>query len=245
LRAVLTWHSIDDSGSVISTSRRSLERQLDALARQNVRVVPLGALHSLSDPEHAVALTFDDGFENFSTDALPLLAGRGFTATVFVVSDRAGMTNDWDPDSSRLRIPRMKLMSWEQLRGIGGQGIDIGGHSSTHRALTSLEPQELVRDVTRCADVIAQNTGSRPAAFAFPYGAHDRVSVEAVSRVFPVACTTEFATVTSRSSVNALPRLDMFYFRDPRMLEDWGSLSFRAFVALRNAGRRIRSGFRY
>jgi peptidoglycan/xylan/chitin deacetylase (PgdA/CDA1 family) len=241
LRAILTWHSIDESGSVISTRRDAFERQLDSLVRRNVRVVPLASLPLLDDKEDAAALTFDDGFLNFAADAVPLLKARAFTATVFVVADRVGTTNAWDDIRSGLGIPSLPLLTWEQIRRVKEDGFDVGGHGLTHRSLPSLDRDEQVHEVRGCADAVEEHCGVRPTSFAFPYGAHDTQSVDVVSQFFPVACTTEMGTVTERSSVHELPRLDMFYFREGTVLESWGSVSFRAFVALRSAARTIRS----
>lgn len=241
MRAILTWHSIDESGSVISTQRDSFERQLDALARPNVRVVPLSSLPSLDDSENAAALTFDDGFANFADVAVPLLKARAFPATVFVIPDRVGTANAWDKGKSSLGIPSLPLMTWDQVKAAKRDGFDIGGHGLTHRSLAALGRDELLGEVRGCVDAVEKFCGARPTCFAFPYGAHDAQSVDVVSQFFPLACTTEMGVMTGKSSVHALPRLDMFYFRDGNMLESWGSASFRAFVALRSAARTIRS----
>ena len=86
MRAVLTYHSLDDSGSVISISPAQFRRHLEWLARSRVRVCTLEQLvqesssstRSTSDG-HAVALTFDDGFANFASIGI-LLGGIGAMA---------------------------------------------------------------------------------------------------------------------------------------------------------------------
>ena len=43
-----------------------------------------------------VGITFDDGYISVLETRVPELLRHGFTATVFVVSDRLGGTNEWD-----------------------------------------------------------------------------------------------------------------------------------------------------
>jgi peptidoglycan/xylan/chitin deacetylase (PgdA/CDA1 family) len=93
VRAIFTYHSIDSSGSPISLPEESFKEHVRFFGSGRVRVVPLSMLPSLPDEMDAVALTFDDGFLNFTSAVLPILAHVGFPATVFVVSDAVGTSN--------------------------------------------------------------------------------------------------------------------------------------------------------
>ena len=74
MRAILTYHSIDSSGSPVSVSEETFRAHARFLGSGRVSVGPLADLPSLPDEEDAVALTFDDGFLNFSMLAMPLLS---------------------------------------------------------------------------------------------------------------------------------------------------------------------------
>ena len=93
MRAILTYHSIDPSGSPISIDQPTFARHVAWLASGAARVVDVGELLTLSDQDDAVAITFDDGFANLRDQAWPLLREHDWPATVFVVSDLAGTTN--------------------------------------------------------------------------------------------------------------------------------------------------------
>ena len=96
MRAILTYHSIDDSGSPISVSRQSFARHMEFLSDADLDVVPLAALVRTRSPKRdAVALTFDDGFANFMDEAVPHLRAHDFPSTVFVVTGHVGGTNSW------------------------------------------------------------------------------------------------------------------------------------------------------
>ncbi len=243
MKGVLTWHSIDESGSVISVTARQLERHLDWLASGLVRVVPLASLPSVPDESDAVALTFDDGFANFARIAAPMLSERGLAATVFVVPGHVGETNAWNGRAER-HIPSLPLMTWEEIGSVQSAGFDIGAHGMTHRSLFNLDHDTLKSETTECADAIESRLGARPAAFAYPYGDHDDAAVAAVSAEFAVGCTTCFDFVTASNPRHELPRLDAYYFRDNNILEGWGTNRLAGYVALRAAGRSVSSAIR-
>jgi hypothetical protein len=69
MRAVLTYHSIDESGSVVSVPEAAFRSHVEWLASGAVRVVPLEELLSMDDGVDAVAITFDDGPESFGAVA--------------------------------------------------------------------------------------------------------------------------------------------------------------------------------
>src|SRR5215831_16583733 len=94
---ILTYHSIDDSGSVISTSPEVFRRQMECLHALNCKVISLKEFARVINegaglPRRTVVLTFDDGFRNFAAEAFPVLRRYGFQATVFLVTDTAGAT---------------------------------------------------------------------------------------------------------------------------------------------------------
>ena len=67
---VLTYHSIDDSGSVISTPPAVFQRQIKYLSDAGYSSLTLrDMVSSLTEgqrlPDKPVVLTFDDGFQNF------------------------------------------------------------------------------------------------------------------------------------------------------------------------------------
>ena len=239
MKAILTYHSIDNSGSVVSISTAQLDKQLKALKSRGVRIVPLASLRLVPPDVDAVALTFDDGFENFATAAAPVLLAHTAPATVFVIPSCVGSTNDWEFADSRTIVPRLPLMSWAQIADVRSQGFDIGGHSQTHRSMKGLEANILDREVTESAASIKERVGAEPVAFAYPYGDYDDAAVAAVARRYSLACTTNFGLLSDTDEAHALPRLDMYYFRSGAMLDRFGSLQFKRFVAARRIIRRI------
>ncbi|CAG0989827.1 Gellan lyase [Gammaproteobacteria bacterium] len=240
MRAILTYHSIDSSGSPVSIAEDAFRAHVRFLASGRVRVVPLADITSPGAEEDAVALTFDDAFLNFADIAAPLLADSGLPATVFVVSDAVGGTNAWGGHEAP-GIPTLPLMHWDDLSAIAVAGIEIGAHTRCHADLSSLSGSRLEDETAGCAERIAAVLGVRPARFAYPYGAVNDDVARVARDVFVDSCTTELRPLSDDEDRALLPRLDAFYFREPGQLEDWGSPAFRRRVWLRAQGRRVKA----
>lgn len=239
MRAILTYHSIDESGSPISVSPSAFRAHVRWLAAGGVKVLPLDELVRADDTQDAVAITFDDGFENFATECAELLLEHALPATVYVVPEHVGRTNDWGGASSP-GIPTLPLMSWPTLQRMAQRGITLGAHTRRHRDLTRVRGAALEDEVAGCLERIVAEAGVRPTSFAYPYGAVDETAASVVRDVFALACTTELRALHRDDDRALLPRLDMYYFRDPGQLEAWGTTAFRGRLWLRAQARRVR-----
>jgi peptidoglycan/xylan/chitin deacetylase (PgdA/CDA1 family) len=236
MRAILTYHSIDDSGSPISIDAKAFERQVRWLASGRVRVTTIEGLLRLPADTDAVAITFDDGFENFGTVAAPLLRAHGLPVTLFVVADAAGSTNAWG-GVRKPGIPTLPLLDWDALGRLADEGVTLGGHGRTHRPLAGLRGAALADEVAVSAERIGREIGVRPRAFAYPYGSYDAAAAATVATYFSHACTTELRPLADADRPHELPRLDAYYFREPGRLERWGSAAFNRHLWVRARAR--------
>jgi peptidoglycan/xylan/chitin deacetylase (PgdA/CDA1 family) len=243
MRAILTYHAIDDTGSPISCHPDAFERHLDWLRSGPVRATTIEELVALPASADAVAITFDDALVTFGDVAAPRLLDRGLPCTVFVVADCAGGTNDWGGRLAR-GVPRLPVLEWPALARLQEQGIAIGSHTRTHPDLTKLDARALEDEIRGSADVIARETGRRPAAFAYPYGRVDARVAAAAAVVYRVACTTELRPFGDLEDRVRLPRLDAYYFQKAGTLEAWGSPAFHRFITRRARLRRLREAGR-
>jgi peptidoglycan/xylan/chitin deacetylase (PgdA/CDA1 family) len=242
MRAILTYHSIDTSGSAISVHPEAFERHLLWLRSGRVRVTTIEELLALPATEDAVAITFDDGFVNFSDIAAPRLAAHGLPVTLFVVSGRVGRTNAWNgrPDPG---VPQLQLLAWSALAQLGELGVKLGAHTRTHADLTRIDAIAVEDEVSGSADMIERETGVRPTVFAYPYGRLNRSVSAVVAKSFRYACTTDFGVLAREVTATELPRLDMYYFQHSQRLTHWGSPAFARYVRGRNRLRRLRDRF--
>ncbi|CAN5155924.1 hypothetical protein BH09GEM1_BH09GEM1_41340 [soil metagenome] len=245
LRAILTYHSLDNSGSPISVSPLAFASHVRWLAASNVRVVPVEALWSevrsgTDTHGDAVAITFDDGFANFAEHGAPVLSEYGLPSTVFVVSRRVGTTNAWD-GRDQPGIPTLPLLDWDTLGRLAEQRVSVGGHTQTHRRLNRLSSAEVDAEIIGGRDDIVTELGVTPGSFAYPYGVVSGAASDCVSRVFQLGVSTELRALSNIDAAARLPRLDAYYLRGANDLNAWGSMRFRMYLRLRAAIRSVRS----
>jgi peptidoglycan/xylan/chitin deacetylase (PgdA/CDA1 family) len=233
--AILTYHSLDDSGSVISVSPAAFARQMAALTASGVRVVRLPELRSAPGP--AVALTFDDGFVNFAGVAAPVLSRYGFPATVFLVTDYCGKQNDWPGQWSS--VPRLPLMDWPQIRDLSATGFDFGAHTATHPDLSRLDPGRAAEEVAGSKRRIEDALGCKVESFAYPYGGATPEVRRLVAEHFVTGCSTRLGYVTPASPREALERLDVYYLSCDCFFRSLFGRSSRWYLGLRGAARAL------
>jgi peptidoglycan/xylan/chitin deacetylase (PgdA/CDA1 family) len=240
---ILTYHSLDESGSVISVHPSVFRRQMEALASRGYQGVALGDLLEAwlgRRPMAArpVVLTFDDAFRNTAEEAAPVLAELRFRATVFAVSDHCGGTNDWP--TQPLEIPRLPLLSFTELRDLAWDGFEVGSHGVTHAALDQLAPAEAESEVLDSKRRLEDALGQAVRVFAYPYGrADDRVR-DHVRTHYHGACSVELGMADRGQDRHWLSRIDAYYVRDPALFGLLGTRLGSAYLGLRAAGRRLR-----
>lgn len=240
MRAILTYHSLDDSGSPISVSPVAFREHCEELARGSIRVLTLDALLRAPVAEQAVALTFDDGFTNFLEHAAPLLNAHAFPYTMFIATRHVGGRNNWG-GRTQAGIPDLPLLSWDKLATLARDGMEIGAHTRTHPDLTRCDASRLADELQGGVNDTEKYLGVRPSAFAYPYGAYNSTVRSAAQNIFAYSCTTRMGILGARDDVAALPRVDMYYLRAPGALKSFGDASFAATVWARAQARRLRT----
>ncbi len=228
---VLAYHSLDESGSVLSISPRKFEEQMQSLAANGTPVVEVD---QVALTPGSVAITFDDGYLNFYDCALPVLARFSFPATVFVVTGKAGGRNDWDQRGRA--VPVLPLMDWPRIRDAAAAGVTIGAHGHTHAALTA---QNARVEIEQSRREIEDRLGVRPSVLAYPYGEATPPVREIAAEHFAWACSIELDFVTAGVDRTWLPRVDSFYA--PRHLPGLLTPAGRRYIGARRILRNTRA----
>lgn len=200
------YHSIDTAEfdpHMICVSPRQFSAQMEWLSRRGFRGVSMAELLQSRDPaaNKLVGLTFDDGYEDFLGNALPVLEKHRFTATAFVIVERLGGYNDWDFSSG---ADKRKIMSVEQVRELASTDIEVGSHSLTHRHLPEISDSEAEAEITGSRMALERITGKPVLGFCYPYGSVDaRISAMTQQAGYRYACATK---ATIQPSGHTIPR---------------------------------------
>jgi peptidoglycan/xylan/chitin deacetylase (PgdA/CDA1 family) len=116
-------------------------------------------------PHDILLITFDDGFEDFATTALPDLEERGLRSTLYVATGllrgKAGMRRTTCSD---------RMLDWSQLAELVSRGVEIGGHSHTHPHLDTLSRRRAVTEIDGSRRLLEDELQVRISSFAYPHG---------------------------------------------------------------------------
>ena len=182
---VVMYHSITDSpNGDYQITKEQFAQDLYYLYANGYETVSVGDLYAYTEgkgelPEHPVMLTFDDGFYNNLSIALPLLEEYDMCAVVSIVGYYTDETAEKDP-----HVDRYSYLTWEDVKRLQQSGrIEIGSHtynlhSNDQRAGCSImygeDPENyqnmLRQDLGKLQDRTKTQTGSSPVVFAYPYG---------------------------------------------------------------------------
>lgn len=198
--AVLCYHSISDDVADTTVSAERFDAHLSALKRKGYEFVSLGdvvlwygsEMGSVTLSRKAVALTFDDGYADFKTAALPILEKYVAPATLFIVGDREGYRAALGTD-----VP---ILSDADVAGLEKHPlVEIGWHTKTHPNLAKLSKEEIVQEVDAPVPM---------RFFAYPGGNYSDDAIEGVKRAgFTAGFSIKRDLVVRGKSRWLLPRI--------------------------------------
>jgi peptidoglycan/xylan/chitin deacetylase (PgdA/CDA1 family) len=210
---ILMYHAIADDASNklsrLAVTPQKFSSQLRCLRELGFDSLTVGQLQlamrdgGASLPDRPVALTFDDGFADFATHALPTLVQWNFTATVFITT---GFVADAGGDFVGTNLGRM--LSWSQIVDADAQGIEIGAHSHTHPQLDQLPQRVLRSEIIQCRSLIEDRLQRDVTSFSYPFGySNVRVRQTVQECGFRAACVVGNKLSRTSSDPFCLPRL--------------------------------------
>jgi peptidoglycan/xylan/chitin deacetylase (PgdA/CDA1 family) len=211
---ILTFHQIaptPDKG----TGFRSLSVAPELFGKQMVFLRSIGyqglsmtALQPYLRGERTgkvVGITFDDGYLNNLTHAMPVLQQLGFSSTCYAISAMLGQTNSWDRSNG---VPPTELMAASQLREWVASCQEVGAHTRHHVRLTEVDATTAQDEIVRCKAELEQLTGSAVNHFCYPYGQYTPEHVTMVGQAgYLTATTTQRSRCHTGDSLLELPRV--------------------------------------
>ena len=237
MRAILTFHSIDEKDSVISCSPRYFSLLLETLAARDLPVLDLDTLLAPATTR-GVSITFDDGMRSVYDNALPVLRDYNAPAHVFVATAAIDSDRRWPYDSGGL--PDYDMMGWDELAALHEAKVSIECHTHTHPDMRTLSTQQLGDECNQADELISARLGRRPDWFAYPYGYHNPAVRDFARERYRGSVTTELRSLAAREDSAALPRLDSYYLQSEWRIRHIDSLPVQTYLATRNVLRNLR-----
>lgn len=203
---ILQYHHVSDqTPAATSVTPDQFAHHLAMLADSGMTVVRLDALLDAAragdDTRDQVAITFDDGYANLATHAMPLLAERGWPAAVFVTTSQVGGS---------------EMLTLEQLSEMQRAGHLVLNHGREHAHVVRALPGESLRQRRERIrqDILAAQRWleghlpeSVPRILAWPYGEHDAVTRELARKEGFVALAQVSGALGPDTDWQAVPRI--------------------------------------
>lgn len=228
---ILTYHQIAEAppkGSgfrSLSVAPKDFERQMAFLHGMGYRGLSMTALQPYLQGERqgkVFGITFDDGYLNNLTHALPVLQWYGFSSTCYAVSGMLGQTNSWD---TAMGVPASELMSAPHLRQWIAGRQEVGAHTRNHVRLPTLDTAACLTEIAQCKADLEYFTGAAVNHFCYPYGEFTAEHVAMVQEAgYLSATTTRRGRSHTGDALLELPRVPVLR-RTSRMLLWWKLVS--------------------
>ncbi len=211
---VLMYHRVAETGGALKRYAVT-PKQFD----DHLRMLKACGFHTLTSAEFAwyrdghaplkgrpVILTFDDAYQDFADNAFPILRRHGYGAEVFVVTDKTGMTADWDAEYG----PPAPLMDWATIARLSEAGVAFGSHLATHRKAEQMTSSDLLYEAVKSRTALETRLGRTVRSIAAPYGNLD----QRAQRIFYYAgyetvFSTDDGIATFDYPLNRLPRIEV------------------------------------
>ena len=230
---ILMYHQVDDMppsgaplrGMTVSSQRFAQHmRFLKTWGFQGLSMRDLEPYLNGSLSGRVVGITFDDGYANTHTNALPILRQFGYTATCYAVSHHIGGHNQWDAASGMATKALMDIPAWREWVAAG---MDVGSHTCDHIDLSQSDEATVRHQIQRSKSELEQMLGTEVRHFCYPYG---RFLPEHPAWVQQAGYVT--ATTTQRGRVQSA--LGPAAFTLPRVLVNhrstWAHMALKLFT---------------
>jgi peptidoglycan/xylan/chitin deacetylase (PgdA/CDA1 family) len=202
---ILMYHRVDalPSYDQLTVSPQRFREQMKALAATG-RVVPLSAaVNSLKRGENrnVLAITFDDGYLDNLTYALPILREFSLPATIFVTTEFCDQKRNHPRYS---RHTGALHLDWNDVRSLAADPlITIGSHTRSHPYLTRVDAVQAEQEIRRSREEIEAQIGRPVQYFCYPSG-------DCTDREVEIARASGYeAAVTVAPGINRQP-VDLF-----------------------------------
>ncbi len=229
MKAILTFHSIDNTNSILSYSPMLFAQLLESLYKANIPILHLDELLKPTT-QQGITLTFDDGMHSVLANALPVLRNYAVPAHIFITTDAVDNNQLWPKQSS---TPGFKMLTWDHIEQLHNANISIDAHTQTHPDMRKLTKEQIIEECEQSNEHIERQIGHKPRFFAYPFGYHNLHIRNYARDTYKASVTTELRYLSPQEDLAALPRLDSYYLKFPWLLNHLNNPITRGYLQLR------------
>ncbi len=230
---VLAYHRVFEDKFdplLLCVSPKKFEKQMKYI-KSKFNVISLSQL--VSDLENntlrknSICVTFDDGYIDNLTLALPILEKYEIPATVFVTAGKIGDEKPfyWDIyDEKTLKYLSRPLNNDELIKLANSPLIEIGSHTTNHKRLSELSYSEQNKELLDSKVILENYLGKKVNIFSYPFGTSkdfNNDSIEISKNLFICACACEEGYIDLDSNIYKLPR---------NTVRNWSILKFKIYA---------------
>ncbi|MBT0587881.1 polysaccharide deacetylase family protein [Alteromonas oceanisediminis] len=202
---IMLYHHVSaDTPASTSVTQEQFASHLDYIA-EHYTVLPLTEIvTAIQDgtalPDRALAITFDDGYQNILDNAHPLLAERDMPYTIFVNPALVGV--------------QASHLDWADIKRMAKEGVLFANHTQHHHHLLTRNGNEsdsqwLARtldDIESAEAMLSEKLGYSLKYVAYPYGEFNLALADALRQRGYVGFGQHSGAVATGSELGALPR---------------------------------------
>lgn len=200
----LMYHHVQDLQSAKDKKQVSLtvttdnfRKQMQYLRDRGYNVTSMQDLINFFDagtaiPKKSILITFDDGYEDFYTDAYPILKEFGYPATAFTPT---GLMNN------------RGYLSWSQISEMVGNRILFSNHTWSHKNVASAE-DVIEREILVADTQLSERGLNLTKVFAYPYGVESKQAIAYLNGLnYKLAFTTRYGSTLCKKQRLDLSRI--------------------------------------
>ncbi|EIT87071.1 xylanase/chitin deacetylase [Fictibacillus macauensis ZFHKF-1] len=194
---ILMYHSIS-SGNTLRVPKAEFAKQMKWLhAHDYATLSPEEAYRVFTEnkkpKKKAVLITFDDGYGDNFTDALPILKRYHMKATVFMIGDLIGKHHH---------------LTKQQLQQMADANISIQSHTMAHQELNTLAPARQKNEMIRSKRLFNKLMHQQTIMLSYPVGRYtDQTVALAQATGYKMAVTTHPGIAMKKDGMQTLPRV--------------------------------------
>jgi peptidoglycan/xylan/chitin deacetylase (PgdA/CDA1 family) len=202
---VLLYHHIQSSERARLNNQISLtvftdyfEKQMAYLKEKGYQIVTMNDLNNfflgnVGLPPKSIILTFDDGYQDFYSDAYPILKNYGFKATAFLptgLMDNPG------------------YLTWNEIEEMSQTGlIYFGNHTWSHHS-TATDKLTVEKEINTAQLQLSERGLNMIKVFAYPYGADSTLAKDYLNlNNYNLGFTVHHANILCLKQRLDLPRI--------------------------------------